>query len=161
MGSGSDIRQRQKALGARFSVPEDAEVRAKAERAGVTVAAFIRAAVLDHPGPRATRRPPVETALLARLIQDLGPIADSLRQIAASPTPAADPRLAAALDDIADMSFACLRALGRGPRLPPGPPTRIAADFPHPLSAIFAVAAASPHSPPHGSGPSLPPPRPS
>ena len=145
MTSGSDRRQRDVSLSARFDGAEAAQIRANANRAGVSVASLIRMALLDEPTARATRRPTADIALLARLLHDLGPIADSLRQIAAHPGREEDPRLAVALDQLADMSIVCLQAMRRTPHRPgaaPGP------SLAEPLSAIWqSASSASPAEP--------------
>jgi len=139
MSSGTDTRQRGVSISARFNDLEAACLREAADRAGVSMASLIRMAVLDEPRARATRRPPVATATLARLIHDLGPIADTLRQIAShAGSGEDDPRLTAALDQLADMTFVCLEAMRRVPRRPPH--TRVEADAAATLDASWAEA---------------------
>ena len=81
--SGSETRQRNTAPAqVRLTPDERAQLDAAAERAGLTVGAFIRQQCLGTPGPRAARRPPVERAALAQLIGQLGKCGSNLNQIA-------------------------------------------------------------------------------
>ena len=67
-GSGTDKRQRQETLSARFNDEEAQAVRLKADRAGISVASLIRASVLDLPLPdaRAPKRPSADMQAVAR-----------------------------------------------------------------------------------------------
>jgi hypothetical protein len=78
--SGSENRQRPVTLKARFTREEAALVTEQAARAGVSVAAVIRFAVLDQKPLRASRKPLVEQEVAARLLAQLGLIASSLRE---------------------------------------------------------------------------------
>jgi len=116
MSSGSDTRQRQKTLSARFNETEAEAIRQMADRAGVPVAAFLRAAALDRPAPRAVRTPTVRHEAVARLLGELGRISEALRSAAtAGQVDPAHPHVAAALRDLADMRSVCFEALGRQP----------------------------------------------
>lgn len=114
--SGSDNRRRQKTLSARFNQQETLAVQEAAERAGLPVASLIRERVLGAPAPRAARRPTVNHQAVARLLVELGRIAQALRDAAESGnvTPS-DPHVAAALRDLAEMRCVCMEALGREP----------------------------------------------
>lgn len=78
--SGSQKRRQQ-----RISIglePADLDtVDARAEAAGVSRAAYIRTAVLGHPGIRAVPRPPVEKALLGQVVAQLGLAAGQVGRI--------------------------------------------------------------------------------
>ncbi len=116
MASGSESRQRQQTLSARFNEQEAEAIRQMADRAGVPVASFIRAATLNVPLPQAVRRPTVSHETAARLLGELGRIAETLR--AASSAGAVDldnPHIAAALRDLAEMRTVCFQAMGRQP----------------------------------------------
>jgi len=158
MTSGSDKRRRGVTLSARFSEEEAAAARESADRAGMTVASLIRVCVLDDDRkPRPTRRAPVSTTLLSRILRALGPVADSLRQIAEQPQIGReDPALKEALSQLGDISLLCLQLMGRGRMRPPAP---IPWDR-ESLRAIFAragrahTAVCRPHLPfPGGPGP--------
>jgi hypothetical protein len=113
---GSETRQRQKTLSARFNEQEAEAIRQLADRAGVPVASFIRSATLNRPLPAAARRPTVSQEVAARLLGELGRVAESLRAVAAAgQLDLADPRLSAALRDLADMRAVCFQAMGRQP----------------------------------------------
>lgn len=116
MTSGSDKRHRGVTLSARFSDEEAAVVRQAADRAGLSVASLIRAGVLDEDRrPRAARRPPLSLAQLSLILLALGPVADSLRQIAGKAEIGHnDPGLKEAFAQLADLSGTCLQLMGRG-----------------------------------------------
>ena len=114
--SGSDIRQRGETLSARFNDQEADAVRQMADRAGTSVASVIRYAVLNQPIPRATRRPTVNHEMAARLLGELGRIAQALRDAGGSGrVDPKDPHVAAAFRDLAEMRTVCFLAMGREP----------------------------------------------
>jgi len=116
VASGSDIRQRRTTLTARFNETEAEAIRQMADRAGVTVASFLRAAALNRSAGRATRRPTVNHETAARLLGNLGRIAEVLRAAShAGQLDPAEPTVAAALRDIAEMRAVCFEAMGREP----------------------------------------------
>ena len=81
--SGSETRQRSAAPARmRLSADERAQLEAAAERAGMTLGAYMRHQCLGTSGPRAVRRPPVERAALAQLLGQLGKVGGNLNQIA-------------------------------------------------------------------------------
>jgi hypothetical protein len=53
----------------------------RAEAAGLSRSAYIRAAVLGHPGIRAVPRPPVEKALLGQAVAQLGQAVGQLGRV--------------------------------------------------------------------------------
>lgn len=111
--SGSEKRERDIQLKARFTGEEAALIREQADRAGVSVAAVIRYAVLDQKPIRATRSPTIEQETAARLIAGLGACASALRNAADEN---ADPAVVeAAHRDLAEMRDVLFRALGRQP----------------------------------------------
>lgn len=115
-GSGSDTRQRQTTLTARFNDQEAEAIRQMADRAGVPVASYLRAAALNRSPGRAIRRPTVNHETAARLLGNLGRIAETLRVAAeAGQFDPAEPTIAAALRDIAEMRTVCFEAMGRKP----------------------------------------------
>lgn len=116
MARGSESRQRQKTLSARFNDQEAEAVRQLADRAGIPVASFIRSATLNVPPPSAVRRPTASHKLTARLLGELGRIAETLHAASlAGGLDLDDPRLAAALRDLAEMRTVCFQAMGRQP----------------------------------------------
>jgi len=89
---------------------------AAATRAGLSLGAFSRAVLLGDPGPRAVRRPPVEKAMLARLLGAIGKVGSNINQIshhanAARSAPALH-ELRLIRRDLAQMRAATLNALG-------------------------------------------------
>lgn len=116
MASGSDTRQRQTTLTARFNDQEAEAIRLMADRAGVPVASYLRAAALNRSLDRAVRRPTVSHETAARLLGNLGRIAETLRAATlAGQLDPAEPTVAAALRDIAEMRTVCFEAMGRAP----------------------------------------------
>jgi hypothetical protein len=80
--SGSETRQRSLVGRMRCTAGEYAQLEAAAERAGMTIGAFMRHQCLGTSGPRATRRPPVERAALAQLLAHIGKASSNVNQIA-------------------------------------------------------------------------------
>ena len=115
-GSGTETRQRQIALKARFTHDEAALIRAQADRAGVSVAGLIRYAVLGQTPLPSSRTPPLDRQQAAQLIAALGALATSLRDAAAAADGAADAQaLEAGLRDLAELRTLALEAMGRAP----------------------------------------------
>lgn len=77
-----DKRQRQQVVTLRMDDAELAALREAAERAGLSVGAYIRAATLGDAGVRAGRRPVPERALLAQVLGQLGRWGNNLNQLA-------------------------------------------------------------------------------
>jgi hypothetical protein len=116
MSSGTDTRQRGETLSARFNETEADAVRQMADRAGTSVASVIRTAVLNQPIPRATRRPTVNHQMAARVLGELGRVAEALREATgAGRADPKDPNVAAAFRDLAEMRTVCFLAMGREP----------------------------------------------
>lgn len=108
--------QRRETLSARFNSGEAEAIRLKADRAGTSVASLIRMAVLNVPATRTTRRPTVNHQMPARVLGELGRIADILRAAAVSgQVDPKDPHVAAAFRDLAEMRTVCSLAMGREP----------------------------------------------
>jgi len=115
-GSGSEKRQRQIMLKARFNDQEAALIKEQAGRAGVSVASLIRFALLDQTPLRASRRPTIEHETAARLLGKIGQCATSLREAAGADDQGKnDALIEAAHRDLAEMRVALFQALGREP----------------------------------------------
>src|SRR5271163_2967078 len=80
--SGSETRKRAPIIGFRATDQERAKIEADARRAGLTVGSYVRSRALKRPETRAVRRPPVETAQLAKLLGMLGAVGGAVTQIA-------------------------------------------------------------------------------
>jgi uncharacterized protein (DUF1778 family) len=116
MTSGSEKRQRQKALRVRLTDAERAALDEAAEQAGLSLASYARQALLGAPPPRQARRPPVAKAELARVLAQLGKVGSNLNQLAhaANVGAAVDGvALAAELGELAAVRAALFAALGR------------------------------------------------
>lgn len=109
---------RDKPLRIRVTASELEDMEARAERAGLSLGAFVRAAVLGSAGPRAVRRPTVDREQLALLLGKIGNLAGNVNQIAkfcnATRTPADARMLDGMKADIAAMRDELMKALGRG-----------------------------------------------
>lgn len=115
-GSGSENRQRQITLKARFNDQEAALIKEQADRAGVSVAALIRYALLAQTPLRKSRAPAIGHAQAAQLLGSLGQCATALRQAAEADNPAVNSALIeAAHRDLAEMRAVLFEALGRQP----------------------------------------------
>lgn len=82
MAGGSEKRQRTEIIPVRVTDEERAAIAAKADAAGLTLAAYLRAAALGSPGPRARRRLPVSHVALRQLLGELGRVGNNVNQIA-------------------------------------------------------------------------------
>jgi len=113
--SGSEKRQRGRLQAIRFNDAELAALHAAAERAGLTVGAYIRQTVLGAPPPRQSRRPPVEKEALARILAQVGKIGSNVNQLAHHANAGSIPdstELQDALLAVLEMRDALVRALG-------------------------------------------------
>jgi len=105
--SGSENRQRQIPLKARFSEAEAALIREQAARAGLSVSALIRFALLNQSPPRASRRPPLDREAAAQLLGAIGPLKTALMKAAeAADSGRAEAEVRAACRDLADIRVA-------------------------------------------------------
>lgn len=115
-GSGSNKRERQIILKARFNEQEASLVKQQADAAGLSVSAVIRFALLDQAPLRASRTSPLDRELAARLLAALGPIACSMRQAAdAGDIDHLSETVIAAQRDLAELRTVVMSALGRKP----------------------------------------------
>ncbi len=80
--AGSDKRRRIRQSLVRWTEEEFNAISAKADKAGLAVAAFMRAAALGDAGPRAQRRPPADHVALQQGLGQLGRAGNNLNQIA-------------------------------------------------------------------------------
>lgn len=78
----SEKRQRTETIYARVSKEEKAQFLARADKAGLAAAAFLRAAALKDPGPRAQRRVPADAQAMRQVLGHLGKTGSNLNQIA-------------------------------------------------------------------------------
>lgn len=115
MASGSDKRQRNRRITLRYTDDEFNRIAAKADKAGLAFAAFLRASALDgDAGPRARRRPPVDHKVLRQLLGECGRIGNNINQIARRLNMDGSfdiPELQAALAAYLEIRTAILRAL--------------------------------------------------
>ena len=118
--AGSDKRQRSRQYSVRFTDAEAAELERKASDAGLSVAAYLRAASLGSPGLRATRRPPVEREQLVQLSGLVGKLGSNVNQIARALNSGDAPDglsddIKAAVVEVAEMRATIREALGWKP----------------------------------------------
>lgn len=115
--AGTEKRQRTRLKAVRFTPDELAALEGAAERAGMSVGAYMRSVLLAAPVPRQSRRPPVEKRALAQLLGHIGKLGSNVNQIAHYGNLGRlieDRHLAEASADIAEMRRAVMDALGRG-----------------------------------------------
>jgi hypothetical protein len=115
--NGSETRRRTRIIGFRATPAEHAEIEAKAERSGVFVSSYVRAAVLNAPITRAARRPTVEVQAITRLQGEMNKVGSNIHQILRranfGESPLAD-EYQQALEGYREVIAAILAALGRG-----------------------------------------------
>ena len=114
--SGSETRRQTKVMGFRADPVEEAEIKAAAERAGLTVGSYIRAKVIKKPTTGKTRRPSLDRVLLSKLLVQLGKLGNNLNQIAKRLNQGGGvgaPRITAACDEFSILKKDILKALRR------------------------------------------------
>lgn len=114
----SDKRQRTETLFARVTPEEKSAFVARADRAGMASAAFMRALALGDAGPRARRRRPVEHKALVQALAALNRVGNNLNQIARNTNRGMDidvPQLRDALHQYHQVIAAIYEALGMEP----------------------------------------------
>jgi len=79
---GSEKRRRNRKTDTRWDDAEYSSLADKAQQTGLSLNAYIRAAVLGTPGPRARRSPPVNAEALGRATAALNKVGSNLNQIA-------------------------------------------------------------------------------
>lgn len=116
--SGTATRQRGEHIAVRCTVDERAAIEAAADRAGLTVGAYLRTVALGDAGPRAARRPVVARVELAQVLGQLGKWGGNVNQLARAfnvdGTSPAAAELAAIRAELVAMRTALMGALGRG-----------------------------------------------
>lgn len=125
----SNTRQRTETLYARLTPAEKTAFLERADKAGMTAAAFLRAAALGDAGPRAQRRAPADKATLLQLLGELGRIGNNINQLARAANAGLDLDAAALKEAIAailEMRELTRTALNRRPSdpAPEGPKSR-------------------------------------
>lgn len=78
----SEKRQRTETIYTRLSPAEKAVFLARADKAGMASAAFLRAAAIGDAGPRAQKRVPADAAALRQILGHIGKTSSNLNQIA-------------------------------------------------------------------------------
>lgn len=113
--SGSQTRQRVRHVKIHLTMGEYAAVVEQANRSGLSLSSLARAALLGADVP-VTRRPPVEKALLAQTLGQLGKLGSNLNQIAHRSNLGREPLaelVSAELAELRVVRDAIMRALGR------------------------------------------------
>jgi hypothetical protein len=119
---GSNKRQRNKQYVVRCTAEEFNAIAAKAIKAGLRGASYLRAAGLGDAGPRAQRRPTVDMEQLIRALGLHGRYGNNLNQVAHSGNagnPVDLPELRRALKEWGEIRDALYKALGKKPGLSP------------------------------------------
>lgn len=114
--SGSDTRKRDHVVRVRLTGEERSEILNRADRAGLSVSAYLRTTALDSKPLRAERQPAINRREVARLIGELG----QLRQAFSDAALHADRERCALLieglsRDFTELRALCFEALGREP----------------------------------------------
>ena len=128
----SEKRQRTEAVYARLSPAEKAVFLARADRAGMAAAAFLRAAAIGDAGPRAQKRVPADAQALRQILGHIGKTGSNLNQISrylhtGGSADTVLPDIREALADLARLRGLIYDALGKepdaaAPVLPSSPP---------------------------------------
>lgn len=88
------------------------QFRARVEESGLSVNAFINAAVFGEDAPKPARRASASRADVARLLAETALLNERLKALVGDADPAL---LADAIRDLREIRAACLKALGRSP----------------------------------------------
>ena len=113
--SSSNSRKRHKTIAIRVDDDEATQLAALAERAGLSVGAFIRQQVIGSTPPRQSRRPPVEKELLSLAMRHMGKIGGNINQLAKHANHGRVPcqhQLEAAANAVQDIRNIIMGALG-------------------------------------------------
>ena len=78
----SETRQKQERLTVRFTPAEREQLEALADRAGLTLASYLRSRSLEKPTTRAVRRPTVEVEVMTALLREMSKQGSNLNQLA-------------------------------------------------------------------------------
>lgn len=117
-----ETRQRTHVVHVRMDDAELTALRERAERAGLSAGAYVRAAALGDAGVRAGRRPVAEKALLAQALGQLGRWGNNLNQLAHQANTGHVPypvhELSMVLVQFQELRGLILQALGREDRGP-------------------------------------------
>lgn len=114
----SELRQAEKTIAARVTLPEYSQIQARAAAAGYSLSAYTRSCLLGDPGPRARRRPVVNATLLAQTHAELRRIGNNINQIARSlnlKEPFSLPEIQKAHEELSLVLFEIMQAFGRKP----------------------------------------------
>lgn len=115
-GSGSDKRKRRHVVRVRLSDDERSEMRDLADRSGLSMSAYLRSSILSAKPLRAERQPAINRQQVARLIGEIGQLAEAFRQAASHADQERCSRLIeAAYRDFSELRALCFEALGRDP----------------------------------------------
>jgi hypothetical protein len=118
--SGTEKRQRPAIVGFRATAEERAQIDAAAQRAGLTVGSYVRSRALKKPQTRAVRRPPVETAQLAKLLGMVGTLCGQVQLLErqrGSAGAITTSQFEETLADLREAATAILLVMGKRPRL--------------------------------------------
>lgn len=105
-------------IAVRCTADQLTRIRDDADRAGLSIGAYLRALAIGMPGPRSVRHPPVERKELARVLAELGKIGSNINQIGkyvnTTRNPPGQRELTLMREDIGKMRTAVLKALNHG-----------------------------------------------
>ena len=114
---GSQKRQRFKSVNVGLTLEERRSVEERANRAGLSLAAYGRACLLGDVGPRARRAPPVNRQLLSQATAELNKVGSNINQIARvlnAGQPASGGAIQKAAEELSITLQAILEAAGKG-----------------------------------------------
>lgn len=115
-GSGSDKRQRSHVIRVRVSAEEHAKAKLRADRSGLSMSAYFRAAALDAKPLRAERQPAINRKAMAQLLGQLGMVRQELRDAAELGDGKRCTELIESFErDFWELRALCFEALGREP----------------------------------------------
>ena len=87
----------------------------RVQKSGLSTCAFITKAIFDTAPPRQSRRPPLETKLLARLLAEAAKIHGDLQQVSTLDHEDIQVQIETATEELTIIRAALLKAIGRNP----------------------------------------------
>lgn len=109
------VRKRQPPFSLWLSPEEKAEIKNRAEKAGLSMGGYCKTVLFNTPAPRRSRVPSPDKLALSQLLGQIGAVGNNVNQIARTLHTASAVDIVAldyALNDIAEIRAAIMKALG-------------------------------------------------
>ena len=91
------------------------EFYSRVQKSGLSTSAFLTKAIFNQTQPRQSRRPSIETKLLAKILGEAAKIHGDLQELSTSENEDIQAEIGSALDELSVIRAALLKGLGRNP----------------------------------------------